>query len=87
MARRPSWKKALGVTKFKRKVASVTGIPTTKSGRKRKAKRAVASLTGISTTKSARRQAGKGGPQKTAGCATILIAVILFAVAGVILAV
>lgn len=32
-----SWKRALGVTKAKRKIAKVTGIPTTKAGRKRKA--------------------------------------------------
>lgn len=34
-----SWKRALGVTKAKRKVAKATGIPTTKAGRKRKAQR------------------------------------------------
>lgn len=32
-----SWKKALGVTKVKRKIAKATGIPTTKSGRRAKA--------------------------------------------------
>jgi len=32
-----SWKRALGVTKARRKIARATGIPTTKSGRKRKA--------------------------------------------------
>lgn len=31
-----SWKRALGVTKAKRRVAKATGIPTTKSGRQRK---------------------------------------------------
>ena len=31
-----SWKRALGVTKVKRKIAKATGIPTTKAGRKRK---------------------------------------------------
>lgn len=31
-----SWKRALGVSKAKRKVARMTGIPTTKSGRQRK---------------------------------------------------
>lgn len=30
-------KRALGVTKAKRKIAKATGIPTTKSGRQRKA--------------------------------------------------
>ena len=33
-----SWKRALGITSAKRKIARVTGIPTTKAGRKRKAK-------------------------------------------------
>lgn len=32
-----SWKRVLGVTKVKRKIAKATGIPTTKAGRKRKA--------------------------------------------------
>lgn len=32
-----STKRALGVTKAKRKVAKATGIPSTKAGRKRKA--------------------------------------------------
>lgn len=31
-----SWKRALGVTKAKRKIAKMTGIPTTKSGRRNK---------------------------------------------------
>jgi len=31
-----SWKRALGVTDAKRKIAKATGIPTTKSGRQRK---------------------------------------------------
>ena len=31
-----SWKRALGVTKAKRKVAKWTGIPTTKQGRRNK---------------------------------------------------
>lgn len=31
-----SWKRALGVTAAKRKIAKATGIPTTKSGRQRK---------------------------------------------------
>jgi len=31
-----SWKRALGVTTAKRKIAKATGIPTTKSGRQRK---------------------------------------------------
>ena len=31
------WKRALGITKAKRKISKATGIPTTKAGRKRKA--------------------------------------------------
>ncbi len=32
-----SWKRALGITRTKQRIAKLTGIPTTKSGRKRKA--------------------------------------------------
>lgn len=31
-----SWKRALGVSKAKRKISKATGIPTTKSGRQKK---------------------------------------------------
>ena len=31
-----SWKRATGVTKAKRKITKVTGIPTTRSGRRSK---------------------------------------------------
>lgn len=31
-----SWKRALGITKAKRKISKATGIPTTKSGRRNK---------------------------------------------------
>ena len=31
-----SWKRALGVTSFKRKVSRATGIPTSRSGRRAK---------------------------------------------------
>lgn len=31
-----SWKRALGITKLKRKVSSKTGIPMSKAGRQRK---------------------------------------------------
>lgn len=34
-----SWRRALGVTNAKHKIARYTGIPTTKSGRQRKAAR------------------------------------------------
>ena len=39
--RKPSLKTALGITKAKRRMAKATGIPTTKSGRKRKAMNAL----------------------------------------------
>lgn len=35
--RRPSVNRILGITQAKRRIAEATGIPTTKSGRKRKA--------------------------------------------------
>lgn len=35
--RRPSINQLLGITQAKRRIAKATGIPTTKSGRKRKA--------------------------------------------------
>lgn len=31
-----SWKRALGITSAKRKIAKATGIPTTKAGRQKK---------------------------------------------------
>jgi hypothetical protein len=31
-----SWKRALGITKVKRKISKATGIPMTKAGRQRK---------------------------------------------------
>lgn len=31
-----SWKRALGITKMKRKISKATGIPTAKAGRQRK---------------------------------------------------
>ncbi len=31
-----SWKRALGISKTKRKIAKATGIPTTRSGRRNK---------------------------------------------------
>lgn len=34
-----SWKRALGITKAKRKIAKATGIPTTKQGRRNKLRR------------------------------------------------
>ncbi len=42
-----SWKRASGITNLKRKVAKTTGIPTTKSGRKRKRNSMIAKLLGL----------------------------------------
>lgn len=36
-----SWKRAVGISKTKAKIARATGIPTTKSGRQRKVGKAV----------------------------------------------
>lgn len=36
-----SWKRALGITSAKQKIAKATGIPTTKQGRKRKMERMI----------------------------------------------
>lgn len=42
-----SWKRATGITKIKRKISKVTGIPTTKSGRKNKRNRTIAKMFGL----------------------------------------
>jgi hypothetical protein len=42
-----SWKRTLGVTKAKRKVAKITGVPTTRSGRKQKRNSLIAKLFGL----------------------------------------
>lgn len=42
-----SWKRALGVSKAKSKISKATGIPTTKSGRKRKRNSLIAKLFGL----------------------------------------
>ena len=42
-----SWKHALGITNAKRKIAKVTGIPTTKQGRKNKLGRTILKTFGI----------------------------------------
>lgn len=42
-----SWKRALGITSAKRKISKVTGIPTTKAGRKRKAQNTLWKLLGF----------------------------------------
>lgn len=42
-----SWRRALGVTDAKRKIAKATGIPTTKSGRRQKLGNTILKLFGI----------------------------------------
>lgn len=42
-----SWKRALGVSKAKSKISKTTGIPTTKSGRKRKRNSIIAKMLGL----------------------------------------
>lgn len=42
-----SWKRALGVTKAKQRIARATGIPTTKQGRRNKRNRAIAKMFGL----------------------------------------
>ena len=59
--RKPSLKTALGITKAKRRIAKATGIPTTKSGRKRKAMNA---LTGGAYGKYQRTRAAINRPYK-----------------------
>ena len=52
-----SWKRALGITKMKRKISKETGIPTTKAGRQRK----LGKLLGMKLEKSPRRLRNNGG--------------------------
>ena len=42
-----SWKRAVGISAVKSKIARKTGIPTTKSGRQRKVGRKIGRLFGI----------------------------------------
>lgn len=42
-----SWKRQLGVTKVKQKIANTTGVPTTKQGLKRKRNSLIARLFGL----------------------------------------
>lgn len=42
-----SWKRAVGISKTKSKIAKKTGIPTTKSGRKRKRNSIIAGMFGL----------------------------------------
>ena len=82
--RRPSVKTMLGITKAKRRVAKLTGIPTTRSGRKRKA---LNTLTGGAYGKYTRARAAVNRPWKLArrmGCGclvTVLQAAIVVALA------
>lgn len=59
--RRPSINSILGITQAKRRIAKATGIPTTKSGRKRKALNA---LTGGAYGKYERLRADVNRPFK-----------------------
>ena len=40
--KKPSWKRTLGITNARRKIAKATGIPTTRAGRQQKLGRTVA---------------------------------------------
>lgn len=42
-----SWKRAIGISKTKSKIAKATGIPTTKSGRKKKRNSLIAKAFGL----------------------------------------
>lgn len=42
-----SWKRVVGITSAKRKIAKATGIPTTKQGRKNKRNAKIAKLFGL----------------------------------------
>ncbi|WP_169824222.1 hypothetical protein [Clostridium formicaceticum] len=39
-----SWKRFLGITKYKRKISKATGVPLTKSGREQKLGRIIINL-------------------------------------------
>lgn len=75
--RKPSMKTLLGITKAKRRVARMTGIPTTRAGRKRKALNA---LTGGAYGKYQRTRAKITRPFRYAkrppSCMGCLVAVI-----------
>jgi hypothetical protein len=43
-----SWRRAIGLSAFKGRVARYTGIPTTRTGRQRKVGRMILSLFGLS---------------------------------------
>lgn len=78
--RRPSLNTALGITKAKRRFAKATGIPTTKSGRKRKA---LNTLTGGAYGKYQRTRAAINRPFKRAkrvasGCLVSIVGTVMF---------
>lgn len=82
--RKPSMKTLLGVTKAKRRIAKATGIPTTKSGRKRKAMNAV---TGGAYGKYQKTRAAVNRPYKSVkhpascmGCLIYVLGIVLFIV-------
>ena len=85
--RRPSMKTALGITKAKRSIARATGIPTTKSGRKRKARN---TLTGGTYGKYTRARAAVRRPFRRSrrmgcGCLTLVLPAVAFLAEVVIL--
>lgn len=65
-----SFKRAIGVSKVKNKIARTTGIPTTKAGRKRKVERIAAKTMTGGLIGGKRRSAAK--PQ-AAGCGLLLL--------------
>jgi len=42
-----SWKRALGISSAKTRIARATGVPTTKAGRKRKRNAIIAKMLGL----------------------------------------
>lgn len=50
-----SWKRALGITQAKQKIARKTGIPTTKAGLERKVGRAVLDMLDPTSSKKSKR--------------------------------
>ena len=86
-SRKPSWKTAVGITKAKRRIAKATGIPTSRSGRKRKARNL---LTGGAYGRYERKRAAVNRPFKRArrassGCLVAILEVVAIIVLIVIL--
>lgn len=75
-----SWKRALGVTKVKQKVARATGVPTTKQGRKRKAQRLVFGWLFGGTSR--RSSSSDGRQAQGCGCGTVLTLLVVLPLTG-----